>query len=51
MMETLWAICAWTGFVCWCCLFIAAAVVAGNVLGRDYYGEKLPASDDDLPAN
>lgn len=58
MMETLWAVCAWTGFVWWCCFCIAATVVVCAKLVESWCvrweeGElrRIAVSIDDLPEN
>ncbi len=56
MMETLWTICAWTGFAYWCGVFIAATVIACSAaldaaLAKWEDDEIRRIANDDLPAN
>ncbi len=57
-MEMLWSVCAWTGLVLWCGVFIiaievacAAAVEALCAKWEDEQLRRIAADNDDLPAN
>ncbi len=58
MMETLWNVCAWTGFAWWCGVIFAgtvalcgAAVEALCVKWEEEQLRRIAADNDDLPAN